>query len=90
MTQQDEPSPAKRRSYSSPFAPLIVRKPRPLPLPAHDAHLGILAVSLVIDYGVYSNTGKSRKARDEIKVEFKKSVAAQSGTFADTATLVEY
>ncbi len=60
------------------------------PYLAHDANLGILAVTLVIDYGVYSTTGESRKARDEVKVEFEKSVAAQSGTFADTATLLEY
>ncbi len=60
------------------------------PYLAHDANLGIIAVTLVIDYGVYSTTGETRKKRDEVKVEFEKSVSAQSGSFADTATLAEY
>jgi len=60
------------------------------PYLAYDAKLGIIAVTLVIDYGVYSTTGETRKKRDEVKVEFEKSVAVQSGSFADTATLVDY
>jgi hypothetical protein len=60
------------------------------PYLAYDAKLGIIAVTLVIDYGVYSTTGETRKVHDEVKVEFEKSVAAQSGTFADTATVVQF
>jgi hypothetical protein len=60
------------------------------PYLAYDAKLGIIAVTLVIDYGVYSTTGETRKAHDTVKVEFEKGVAAQSGSFIDTATLAEY
>lgn len=57
---------------------------------AHDAKLGIIAVTLVIDYGVYSTTGESKKLKVAPKVDFLQGVTAQSGSFADTGTLVDY
>lgn len=57
---------------------------------AHDGNLGIIAVTLVIDYGVYSTTGETKKLKVEPKVDFVQGVTAQSGSFADTATLLEY
>ena len=60
------------------------------PYLAYDGKLGVLAVTLVIDYGVYSTTGETKKLKVEPKVDFLPGVTAQSGSFADTATLVEY
>jgi hypothetical protein len=60
------------------------------PYLAYDGHLGIIAVTLVIDYGVYSTTGETRKRKEEVKVDFEKGVAAQSGSFIDTATILNY
>ncbi|MEO6874171.1 MAG: hypothetical protein ABI222_05060 [Opitutaceae bacterium] len=60
------------------------------PYLAHDANLGIVAVTLVIDYGVYSTTGESKKLKVLPKVDFLPGVTAQAGSFADTGTLAEY
>ena len=60
------------------------------PYLAHDGNLGIIAVTLVLDYGVYSTTGETKKLKVEPKVDFLPGVTVQSGSFADTATLVEY
>ena len=59
------------------------------PYIARDANLGIIAVTLVIDYGVYSTTGRSI-SRKGSSVGFAPGVSAQSGTLADTATIIEY
>ena len=56
---------------------------------AHDANLGIIAVTLVIDYGVYSTTGETKKLKVLPKLEFLQGVTVQAGSFADTATLAE-
>jgi hypothetical protein len=60
------------------------------PYLAHDANLGIVAVTLVIDYGVYSTTGKSSRVREGAAVGFEAGVSAQSGTLGDTGTLVYF
>ena len=60
------------------------------PYLAYDGKLGIIAVTLVVDYGVYSSTGETKKLKVEPKVDFLPGVTVQSGSFADTATLVEY
>jgi hypothetical protein len=60
------------------------------PYLAHDANLGIIAVTLVIDYGVYSTTGETKKLHGQVQVSFDQGVAVQSGTLLDTATLAEY
>ena len=57
---------------------------------AHDANLGIIAVTLVIDYGVYSTTGETKKLKVLPKVDFLQGVTVQAGSFADTGTLAEY
>ncbi len=60
------------------------------PYLAHDAKLGIIAVTLVIDYGVYSSSGETRKIKAGSEVGFLPGVTVQSGTLWDTGTLVEY
>lgn len=60
------------------------------PYLAYDAKLGVIAVTLVIDYGVYSTTGETKKLKVKPKVDFLPGVTAQAGSFADTGTLVEY
>ena len=59
------------------------------PYLAHDGNVGIIAVTLVIDYGVYSTTGTSI-SRKGSSVGFEAGVSAQSGTLGDTATILEY
>ncbi|MDB6095186.1 MAG: hypothetical protein JWM32_2748 [Verrucomicrobia bacterium] len=89
---------AAKRDVSSKSAELFMPfrawdRPQALtrsPYLAYDGKLGILAVTMVVDYGVYSTTGATRKLKEEVKVEFDKGVTAQSGTLYDTATLVEY
>lgn len=57
---------------------------------ANTANLGAIAVTLVIDYGIYSTTGEGKKLKEKPKVEFHEGVVAQSGSFADTGTMVDY
>jgi len=81
----------KKGQLLSPFR--VLDRPQALtrsPYLAYDAKLGVIAVTLVIDYGVYSTTGETKKLKVLPKVEFTQGVTAQSGAFADTATLVEY
>ena len=59
------------------------------PYVARDANLGIFAVTIVIDYGVYSTTGRA-VSRKGSSVGFEAGVSAQSGTLADTATVIDY
>lgn len=60
------------------------------PYLAHEGKIGIVAVTLVIDYGVYSTTGETKKLKVLPKVDFLRGVTAQACSFADTATLAEY
>ena len=60
------------------------------PYLAHDAKLGIIAVTLVVDYGVYSTTGVTQKSKEEVKVEFERAVTVQSGRLRDTGTILQY
>jgi hypothetical protein len=81
----------KKGQLTSPFRALD--RPQAFtrsPYLANDGKLGIIAVTLVIDYGVYSTTGESKKLKEDPKVDFVQGVTAQSGSFADTGTLVEY
>ena len=59
------------------------------PYVARDANLGVIAVTLVIDYGVYSTTGRA-VSRKGSSVGFEAGVSAQSGTLGDTGTILEY
>lgn len=60
------------------------------PYLAHEGKIGIVAVTVVIDYGVYSTTGETKKRKVAPKVDFIPGVTAQAGSFADTATFAEY
>ncbi len=81
----------KKGQLMSPFR--VLDRPQAFtrsPYLAYDGKLGIIAVTLVIDYGVYSTTGETKKLKVEPKVDFLPGVTAQSGSFVDTGTLVEY
>ncbi|WP_293907624.1 hypothetical protein [Phenylobacterium sp.] len=60
------------------------------PYLAHDANLGIIAVTLVVDYGTYVNTGDTKRFNAEMAVGFTAGVTVQGGSFYDTATLLDY
>jgi hypothetical protein len=60
------------------------------PYLAHDGKIGVIAVTLVVDYGTYVNTGDTKKFNADMKVGFFPGVTAQSGSFYDTGTLLEY
>ena len=55
---------------------------------AHDAKVGIIAVTLVVDYGTYKTTGDAKF--NSMDVSFTPGVTAQGGTHIDSATLAEY
>lgn len=52
--------------------------------------IGVIAVTLVVDYGTYFNTGDTNKFNAKMEVGFNPGVTAQSGSFYYTATLLEY
>lgn len=52
--------------------------------------IGVIAVTLVVDYGTYFNTGDTNRFNAKMEVGFNPGVTAQSGSFYDTATLLEY
>jgi hypothetical protein len=52
--------------------------------------IGVIAVTLVVDYGVFLNSGDTKKFNANMEVGFNMGVTAQSGSFYDTATLLEY
>ena len=60
------------------------------PYIAATANLGIIAVTLVVDYGVYTSTGESRKIKAGAEITFTPGVTAQAGSFYDTATMLDY
>jgi hypothetical protein len=60
------------------------------PYIARDGKLGVIAVTLVVDYGTYVNSGNTTKYNAAMEVGFSPGVTAQSGSFYDTATLLEY
>ena len=60
------------------------------PYLAHDGKIGVIAVTLVVDYGTYVNTGNTKKFNAKMDVSFTPGVTAQSGNFYDTATLLDY
>jgi hypothetical protein len=59
------------------------------PQALHFLRVDEFAVTLVIDYGVCSETEGSI-SREGSAVGFEAGVSAQSGTLGDTATIVEY
>ena len=60
------------------------------PYIAHDGKVGIIAVTLVVDYGVYSSSGRSNKVGKGAMVAFKEGVALAAGSFIDSGTMLEY
>ena len=59
------------------------------PYIAHDGHLGIIAVTLVVDYGVYSSSGQKGLGKNAT-VGFKPGVTIAAGNFTDSGTMLEY
>ena len=60
------------------------------PYVAHDANIGIIAVTLVLDYGVFSTSGYSGKLYGGSQVGFKPGVTAGAGNNLDSGTLLAY
>ena len=60
------------------------------PYLAYDGKLGIIAVTLVVDYGLYSTSGNTKNIKAGATAGFLPRVSIQSGTLSDTATLAEY
>jgi hypothetical protein len=60
------------------------------PYVAHDAGVGIIAVTLVLDYGVFSTSGYSGKLYGGSQVGFKPGVTAGAGNHIDSGTLLAY
>jgi hypothetical protein len=60
------------------------------PYIAHDAGIGVIAVTLVVDYGVYSSTGEKRSAGGSAAVGFKAGATIAAGNAIDHGTLLEY
>ena len=59
------------------------------PYIAHDGHLGIIAVTLVVDYGVYSSSGRKGLGKNA-SVGFKRGVTVAAGPNYDSGTLLLY
>jgi hypothetical protein len=58
------------------------------PYVARDANVTAIAVSLVIDYGVYSTSGNRRGFGRRVSTGFEEGATVAAGTVADTATVV--
>ena len=57
---------------------------------AYNGKLGIIAARLVVDYGVYSSSGESRKVRAGSSTGFLAGATVQSGSLLDSGTILEY
>lgn len=60
------------------------------PYIAHDGAVGIIAVTLVVDYGVVSSTGERRKLFGNAKASFKPGVNIAAGNIGDRGSLMAY
>ena len=60
------------------------------PYLAYDGKIGIVAVTLVVDYGTYKNTRDTKAFNAKMEVSYTPGVTAQGGTHIDSATLAEY
>jgi hypothetical protein len=52
--------------------------------------IGVIAVTMVVDYGIHFNTGDTPRFNAKMEVGFNPGVTVQSGSFYDTATLLEF
>lgn len=59
------------------------------PYIAHDGKLGIIAVTLVVDYGVYSSSGEAGH-HGKAETGFRLGVTMAAGDIVDHGSLVEY
>lgn len=60
------------------------------PYLAHDGNIGIIAVTLVLDYGVYSSSGEKHAVFAGASVGFKPGLTAVAGNAIDRGSLLEY
>ena len=58
------------------------------PYVARDANITAIAVTLVVDYGVYSTSGNRRGFGKRVSTGFEEGATVAAGTVADTATVV--
>ena len=59
------------------------------PYIAHDGKLGIIAVTLVVDYGTYSSSGEKR-GMGKASAAFNPGATIAAGNIGDSGSLVEY
>ncbi len=59
------------------------------PYIAHDGKLGIIAVTLVVDYGAYSSSGE-KHGMGKASASFNPGATIEAGNINDSGTLVEY
>lgn len=57
---------------------------------ANEGGIGIIAVTLVMDYGVYSTTGERRSFGGLSKVGFKPGLTIGAGNLTDSGSLLEF
>ena len=60
------------------------------PYIARDANLGIIAVTLVVDYGVYSSGGSAHGFGHHATTEFQRGVTIAAGNISDHGSMLEY
>lgn len=60
------------------------------PYLAHDGGLGIIAVTLVVDYGVYSSSGRKSSFFGGVTIDFKPGATVGAGDHVDSGSLIEY
>ncbi|OIQ65984.1 hypothetical protein GALL_524530 [mine drainage metagenome] len=60
------------------------------PYVANAANMGVLAVTLVVDYGVYSTSGNTTKFSSKSSVGFKPGVTIGAGNHIDSGSYIAY
>ena len=60
------------------------------PYIANTAEMGVLAVTLVVDYGVYSSSGNTTKFSSKSTVGFKPGVTIGAGNHMDSGSYISY
>ncbi len=60
------------------------------PYLAYDAKIGVLAVTIVVDYGVYSSSGRTGKLGGSASTGYKPGVTIATGNNLDSATVIKY
>jgi hypothetical protein len=60
------------------------------PYIAHDGAIGVIAVTLVVDYGVYSSSGESHKLGGGASAGFLPGVSIAAGDVVDHGSLLDY